>query len=275
MLELAPGIQYLHSMDVVHADIKPENVLVHRGQLKICDFGLAGYTGTERHGTATGTGAYMAPELVNRKSTTPYHLREAHDVWSFGIVMYAVLFSDLPWEKARPRDEDFKLFCKKGGVSSKLYPFNTVTSAMRALLRGVLAIKASSRPSMAAVIEHMGEGHAWYPNGKKQPITSYGMREITPADEAAAFAAYNADKVAAAKEMADGASTVSSSDCPSIHDLEISPTAAGTAAYSSKSTSKSKAATNSETPLSRDRSHAKPQSVVNGLTDNFGQLGVA
>jgi serine/threonine protein kinase len=179
-LELAVGIQYLHSQEVVHCDLKPENVLVHKGHIKICDFGLAGYTNDVRTGSATGTGAYMAPELINRRSANPYQLTKAQDVWSFGIILYAMLFSDLPWNKCSLKDDDFKLFCQKGGVSSSLYPFNTAASPMRALLRGVLAIKASQRPSMEAVIDHMKTGHEWYVGGAKQAITSYGMKDLTP-----------------------------------------------------------------------------------------------
>ena len=235
-LELAVGIKYLHSKSIVHCDLKPENVLVHKGHIKICDFGLAGYSLTERHGTATGTGAYMAPELINRRSTTPYQLQEAQDVWSFGIILYAILFSDLPWEKARLKDDDFKLFCKKGGVSSSLYPFNTVASPMRALLRGVLAIKASQRPTMTDVIEHMQTGHEWYTGGKKQAITSYGMRDLTPERERnAAKAAHTKAAPVTVKVVPShrAPSSASSGSSQSIHDA-IEPVSAEIAARYSK-----------------------------------------
>jgi serine/threonine protein kinase len=218
-IELATGIQYLHSQSVVHCDLKPENVLVHKGQIKICDFGLAGYAGDERSGSATGTRAYMAPELINRRSTTTYKITEAQDVWSFGVVLYAMLFSDLPWEKARLADDDFKLYCKKGGVSSSLYPFNTVASPMQALLRGVLAIKASQRPSMEAVIEHMKTGHAWYEGGEKKAVTSFGMRDLTPPPASAATKSKHLNGTKAAPVMVKVAAhscTSSSGSQPSI-----------------------------------------------------------
>jgi len=225
-IELAQGIAFLHSKEIVHADIKPENVLVHNGKIKICDFGLAGYKGTERVGTATGTGAYMAPELVNRKSTSPYHLREAHDVWSFGICMYAMLFADLPWEKARPRDDDFALYCNKGGVSSKLYPFCTVTKPTRALMSKLLAIKASNRPAMERVVRFLQQGFPWY-HGKRTPITSYGLREVKP-EERLLYGTTGTTELKltvpdmhmhqSREDLDDTASTVSDSSLPSIHD---------------------------------------------------------
>lgn len=60
---------------------------MHNNIVKVCDLGLAGTHGTARHGSATGTGAYMAPELLNRKTANPYHIEKAQDVWSFGIVL--------------------------------------------------------------------------------------------------------------------------------------------------------------------------------------------
>ena len=218
-IELAQGIAFLHSKNIVHADLKPENVLVHQGKIKICDFGLAGYKGTERHGTATGTGAYMAPELINRKSTTPYHLREAHDVWAFGIVMYAILFADLPWEKARPRDDDFALYCTKGGVSSKLYPFCTVTKPTRALLSKCLAIKASNRPSMERVVRFLQQDFPWYQGGKRTPITSYGLREVVPSKDLIHTQLNVSEPAESVEDFNDAGSFVSdSSSVPSIHD---------------------------------------------------------
>ena len=93
-LELAQGVAYLHSKNVIHCDLKPENILVHKGHVKICDFGLAGICGTARTGPSVGTGAYMAPELLTRRSVDKLVLAEAHDCWSMGIILYAMLFAD-------------------------------------------------------------------------------------------------------------------------------------------------------------------------------------
>ena len=225
-IELAEGIAFLHSKDIVHADLKPENVLVHQGKIKICDFGLAGYKGTERLGKSTGTGAYMSPELVNRKSVDSYHLREAHDVWAFGIIMYAILFADLPWGKARLDDEDFALYCSKGGVSSKLYPFCNVTKLMRALLSKCLAIKASSRPSMARVARFLQQDFSWHEGGQRKKITSYGLREAVPQDSRVlgneTIHVRVRDSEDSAEDFSDAGSSVSdSSSVPSIHDAEV------------------------------------------------------
>eukprot|EP00040_Diaphanoeca_grandis_P040125 m.261328 g.261328 ORF g.261328 m.261328 type:complete len:371 (-) comp41902_c0_seq1:645-1757(-) len=178
MQQLASGLAYMHSQGYVHCDVKPENVLINSGVIKVCDLGLAGLESSERHGPATGTGAYMAPELVNRKQSIPYRIEFAQDVWSIGIVLYAVLFADLPWEKAKPRDKDFHLFCRKGGVSSRLHPFNVVTPPMRQFLGMLLNILPKHRPTMDQVVEFFDRKYAWYNGDKRSLKITYGLKEI-------------------------------------------------------------------------------------------------
>lgn len=210
MFQLASGLAYMHSQGYVHCDVKPENVLIHNGTIKVCDLGLAGQTSSQRHGPATGTGAYMAPELVNRKHTIPYTIEESQDVWSVGIVLYAVLFADLPWEKAKPRDKDFHLFCRKGGVSSRLHPFNVVSPPMRQFLSMVLNILPKQRPSMDAVVDFFSRKYAWYNGDKRSLKISYGLKEVKVPPRKVE------QQWVEPKTLRDGGS--SSSSIPSIHD---------------------------------------------------------
>mmetsp|Transcript_36654 Transcript_36654/g.96001 ORF Transcript_36654/g.96001 Transcript_36654/m.96001 type:complete len:335 (-) Transcript_36654:216-1220(-) len=179
MVQLADGMAYLHDRSVVHSDIKPENVLLHHGTVKICDFGLAGEVGTLRKGSSKGTGAYMSPQLVNRRDTTrPYALEAAQDVWSYGVVLYAVLFADLPWEKARPADPDFKLFCELGGVSPRVHPFQHVSGAIRRFFKMLFAFNPKKRPSMQQCAEFLKASTQWYREvAMKRSSISFGMKE--------------------------------------------------------------------------------------------------
>ncbi|XP_062946178.1 receptor-interacting serine/threonine-protein kinase 3 [Cynocephalus volans] len=93
--EVVLGMRYLHSQNPVllHRDLKPSNVLLDSElHAKLADFGLSTFQGGSRSGLGSreprGTLAYLAPELfadVNRKASM------ASDVYSFGILMWAVL----------------------------------------------------------------------------------------------------------------------------------------------------------------------------------------
>jgi serine/threonine protein kinase len=147
--------------------------------VKICDFGLAQPDGAVRTGASKGTGAYMAPELVNRtEPTEPYTVETSQDVWSFGVVMYAVLFADLPWEKARPSDTDFNLFCSLGGVSARLHPFQHVSAPMRRFMNMLFSFNPAKRPSMVQCAEFLSSRVEWYSTSAvRRTSISFGMRE--------------------------------------------------------------------------------------------------
>lgn len=89
--ELVLGMCYLHSQNPVllHRDLKPSNVLLDSDlHAKLADFGLSTFQRGSRSGADSPEPAYLAPELlsdVNRKASM------ASDVYSFGILMWAVL----------------------------------------------------------------------------------------------------------------------------------------------------------------------------------------
>eukprot|EP00036_Acanthoecidae_sp_10tr_P011626 CAMPEP_0182915928 /NCGR_PEP_ID=MMETSP0105_2-20130417/630_1 /TAXON_ID=81532 ORGANISM="Acanthoeca-like sp., Strain 10tr" /NCGR_SAMPLE_ID=MMETSP0105_2 /ASSEMBLY_ACC=CAM_ASM_000205 /LENGTH=414 /DNA_ID=CAMNT_0025052833 /DNA_START=64 /DNA_END=1308 /DNA_ORIENTATION=- len=81
--QVALAFEYLHNLDVIFRDLKPENLLVdHRGYLKLTDFGFAKRV-TDRAFTMCGTPEYMAPEIILGRGYS-------HDVdwWAFGILVY-------------------------------------------------------------------------------------------------------------------------------------------------------------------------------------------
>lgn len=244
MFQLANGIAYMHSQGIVHNDIKPENVLVHSGVIKVCDLGLAGDVHAERHGPATGTGAYMAPELINRKHSIPYNIEFAQDVWSVGVVLYAVLFADLPWEKAKPRDKDFNLFCRKGGVTSRLHPFNYVSPPMRQFLGMILNILPTQRPTMDQVKEFFSRKYTWFVADKSTLKISYGLKEVK-AEKKVQAEKWKFDAEGNYAQQPKDTRNSSSSSVPSLHDEGFSA----------------------------DKANAKPLNNASPL-DNFDQLEI-
>lgn len=92
------GVEYLHLNGVCHRDLKPENLLLEKNfnGVKIIDFGLSNLYSkpTDSLHTACGSPCYAAPEMIAGK---PYNGLEV-DIWSSGIILYAMLCGYLPFE---------------------------------------------------------------------------------------------------------------------------------------------------------------------------------
>lgn len=94
--QIASAIQYLHTLDIAHRDLKCENILISKNfNIKLCDFGFARNFKDSDNGCETYCGSlnYAAPEILNSK---PYNAKKA-DMWSFGIIIYIMLNKSLPF----------------------------------------------------------------------------------------------------------------------------------------------------------------------------------
>jgi len=97
------ALEFAHRRNVVHCDIKPENLLLNTdGQVKIADFGIARILGqTSSHPDSdkvAGTPAYMAPEQMDR----PHAIDTRADIYSLGVVFYEMLTGERPNHELTP-----------------------------------------------------------------------------------------------------------------------------------------------------------------------------
>jgi serine/threonine protein kinase len=87
-----------HTPSIVHRDVKPENLFLHRAEgslesvVKVMDFGVAAVVG-ERDRRAVGTPRYMAPEQLSGDGVSPQT-----DQYALGIVLYEMLTGRFPWD---------------------------------------------------------------------------------------------------------------------------------------------------------------------------------
>lgn len=99
--QILAALQAAHSAELIHRDMKPENVLLPSGGgVKVVDFGLArAVTQASMAGTGTvlGTVAYLAPEVITHGGCTP-----ASDIYSVGIMLYELLTGEPPFAGETP-----------------------------------------------------------------------------------------------------------------------------------------------------------------------------
>ena len=94
--QLISGLEYLHAHHICHRDLKPENLLLDGSMnMKIADFGLSNLM---RDGdflrTSCGSPNYAAPELIRGQ----LYAGPEVDVWSCGVILYALLCGRLPFD---------------------------------------------------------------------------------------------------------------------------------------------------------------------------------
>ncbi|GMJ13484.1 high leaf temperature 1 [Hibiscus trionum] len=108
-LDIARGMQFLHSQGILHRDLKSENLLLGEDMcVKVADFGISCLE--SQCGSAkgfTGTYRWMAPEMIKEK----HHTKKV-DVYSFGIVLWELLTALTPFDNMTPEQAAFAV-CQK------------------------------------------------------------------------------------------------------------------------------------------------------------------
>ncbi|KAI9593935.1 kinase-like domain-containing protein [Syncephalis fuscata] len=154
--QLISGVSYMHSKNIVHRDLKLENLLLDRNRdVIITDFGFANQFDISQGdlmATSCGSPCYAAPELVVSEGM---YVGTAVDIWSCGVILYAMLAGYLPYDDdpANPDGDNINLLYKYILATSLVFP-DYISPDARDLLRKMLVPDPRRRCTMDVIKKH-------------------------------------------------------------------------------------------------------------------------
>uniref|UniRef100_A0A8C4NUZ4 Si:dkey-16p21.7 n=1 Tax=Dicentrarchus labrax TaxID=13489 RepID=A0A8C4NUZ4_DICLA len=154
--QIISALDFCHSHSICHRDLKPENLLLdEKNNIRIADFGMASLqVGDSLLETSCGSPHYACPEVIRGEK---YDGRRA-DVWSCGVILFALLVGALPFDHDNLRQLLEKV---KSGV---FHMPHFIPPDCQALLKGMIEVNADKRLTLEAI-----QKHAWYQGGRNEP----------------------------------------------------------------------------------------------------------
>lgn len=157
--QIVSAVAYVHHCGYAHRDLKPENFLLDEDQnIKLIDFGLCAKPkgGMAAHlQTCCGSPAYAAPELI----TGQEYSGASVDVWSMGVLLYALLCGSLPFD-----DENVASLYRKIQTGDYECP-HWLSPGSVGLLRQMMEVKPQKRIQLKELLSH-----PWLVRGYGTPV---------------------------------------------------------------------------------------------------------
>lgn len=165
--QIIDGVEYCHQNLVAHRDLKLENILIdEKGSVKIVDFGLSNFM---KDGiflkTSCGSLHYAAPEIVLGKAYTGAEI----DIWSCGVILYAMLTGSLPFE-----DDDKAVIVDKITKGAYVMPEGLEREA-KDLVSKLLKVNPLDRISILEI-----KRHPWFMSSEQ---TNFVLKDYSNKDE--------------------------------------------------------------------------------------------
>ena len=147
-LQIASAIEYMHDRNLIHRDIKCENIIFANGEYKLTDFGLAREEDPNTRMTVCGTPVAMAPDLYSKEK-----YNEKVDIYSFGIVLYQLFTEREPYaEEIKKFDSQKILYNIVNHNLRPTIPSDMVDSPICKLIKQCWDKSPNIRPDIKSVI---------------------------------------------------------------------------------------------------------------------------
>ncbi|XP_075186837.1 serine/threonine-protein kinase D1 isoform X2 [Anomaloglossus baeobatrachus] len=148
--QILVALRHLHFKNIVHCDLKPENVLLASAdpfpQVKLCDFGFARIIGEKSfRRSVVGTPAYLAPEVLRNRG-----YNRSLDMWSVGVIIYVSLSGTFPFNE----DEDIHDQIQNAAFMYPPHPWRETSSDAIDLINNLLQVKMRKRYSVDKTLNH-------------------------------------------------------------------------------------------------------------------------
>ena len=144
--QLINGLEYIHKNNIIHRDLKPENLLLTKDDvLKIIDFGLSNYSRIDiLLDTPCGSPNYASPEMVSGQKYNGF----LTDIWSTGIILFAMICGYLPFE-----DKNNEILFKKIFYCKINYPEH-IGKLPLDLLKKIIVPEPCKRITLEQIKQH-------------------------------------------------------------------------------------------------------------------------
>lgn len=143
--QLLSAVEYLHTRDIAHMDIKPENCIIHNNKLKLIDFDFMILGGRRRKIKFRGTIPYASPQICLAQEFSP----KKNDMWALGIILYIINTKTMPFT---PGKKSLKHVVIANYYKPKKYKDKEI-------IERLISVDENNRPNIDELINNLSSPH--------------------------------------------------------------------------------------------------------------------